>query len=228
MQKFAVGYEKFCRVIWVMFNINMAFIVHTVMGLILVGFFPSVAATYSTVRTWLLDEDHSWIWRKVWKVFHEAWGEEIAAANGFGWAQFIAGAFLFWDYYVVNNNNLGGRAGIAVSGILLAVNVIYWLFALMSWAVRAHFDEKIIWIIRMSVSMCIARPLSSLLIIMEMILTVWVWVKWPGILVTFGIVVPLFLVIVTIYSFARIPGFNARSRIVTSGEVQSANSAMSD
>ncbi|TCD54427.1 DUF624 domain-containing protein [Alloscardovia theropitheci] len=219
MQRFAVGYEKVCRVIWVVFNINVAFIAHTLMGLIVIGLFPSIAAIYSTVRTWLIDEDQSWTWRQVWKVFHEAWGEEITSANGFGWIQFIAGAFLAWDYYLANNNDLGGHVGIAVSGILLVVNVVYWLFALMSWAIRAHFDEKIMWIVRMSVSMCIARPLCSLLIILELLLTVWVWVKWPGIFMTFGIVVPLFLVIATIYSFARIPGFSILAELMESKEV---------
>lgn len=219
MQRFAVGYEKICRVIWIIFNINVAFIAHTLMGLIVIGFFPSIAATYATVRTWLLDIDQSWTWRQVWKVFHEAWGEEIASANGFGWVQFIAGAFLAWDYYIANSNDLGGHVGVAVSGILLVVNVIYWLLALMSWAIRAHYDEKVWWVIRMSVAMCIARPLSSMLIICELLLTVWVWIKWPGIFMTFGIVVPLFAVIATIYSFAKIPGFSIRADLMDGSTV---------
>lgn len=225
MQKFAVGYERFCRVIWVIFNINMAFIAHTLMGLVVIGFFPSVAATYATVRTWLLDEDRSWTWRKVWKVFHEAWGEDIASANGFGWIQFITGAFLAWDYFLANNNMLGGSLGFAASGLLLLLNIIYWLFMLMSWLIRAHFDESILWVMRMSVAMCIARPLSSALIIVEMLLTVWVWIKWPGIFMTFGIVVPLFLVIATIYSFAKIPGFSVQTEAQNGTAVHGANEA---
>ena len=29
------------------------FLVHTLLGLVVVGFFPSIAATYATFRTWL-------------------------------------------------------------------------------------------------------------------------------------------------------------------------------
>lgn len=225
MHRFAVGYERFCRVIWVVFNINMAFIAHTLMGLIVIGLFPSIAATYATIRSWLLDEDQSWTWRQVWKTFHEAWGEDIAAANGFGWIQGITGAFLAWDYFIANTNPLGGVVGFAVSGLLLLLNVIYWLVSLMSWLIRAHFDENIMWILRMSVAMCIARPLSSLLIIAEFLLTVWVWFTWPGVFMAFGVVVPLFFVVVTIYSFAKIPGFSAHKDVQNSRAVRNANEA---
>lgn len=55
MKRFAVGYEFLCRIVMMVVVANVAFLVHTLLGLVVVGFFPSIAATYATFRTWLLD-----------------------------------------------------------------------------------------------------------------------------------------------------------------------------
>ena len=58
MKRFAVGYEFLCRIVMMVVVANVAFLVHTLLGLVVVGFFPSIAATYATFRTWLLTIVH--------------------------------------------------------------------------------------------------------------------------------------------------------------------------
>lgn len=161
----ALGYEKRCRIIWILFVLHMCFLIHTLMGLIIAGFFPSLAATYATIRTWFLDDDDRWTWRTAWTVFHDVWKTDCGAANLFGWMQVMIGLFLGWDYYLVQTHNFGHLFTVAVSGVLLVVNMFYWLFAIMSWLIRAHFQENTWRIVRMSIAMSIARPLSSVCII---------------------------------------------------------------
>ena len=123
------------------FVVNVAMLAHTLMGLIVGGFFPSIAAAYATFRTWLIDEDQSWRVRQTWTVFHRAWKDELTQANLFGWGQLIIGLALAWDYYLVNWNDLGGVIGVGVSGLLLLLNLVFWTVAALSWSVRANFDE---------------------------------------------------------------------------------------
>ena len=59
MTRVALTYERLCRIVLMVFVVNVAMLVHTLMGLILGGFFPSIAAAYATFRTWLIDEDQS-------------------------------------------------------------------------------------------------------------------------------------------------------------------------
>ena len=60
MKRFAVGYEFLCRIIMMIVVVNVAFVAHTLLGLIVGGLFPSVAASYATFRSWLLDvDDHA-------------------------------------------------------------------------------------------------------------------------------------------------------------------------
>ena len=164
MKRFAVGYEFLCRIVMMVVVANVAFLVHTLLGLVVVGFFPSIAATYATFRTWLLDvDDRSWSISRTWRTFHQAWLEELGPANKFGWPQFLIWVLLIWEYWFVQNNDLG-TTGFAVSGALLLLNVLYGLFVFVSWAIHVNFAEKLTWVVKTSLSMVIARPLCSLMI----------------------------------------------------------------
>lgn len=208
MRRIAVGYEFICRIIMMLMVCQVAFIVHTVMGLVVAGFFPSVAALYSTFRTWLLDvDDRSWTIKQSWVTFHHAWRKELKSANLFGWPQLVVWALLVWDYFLANWNDMG-VAGYAVSGILLMVNVVYGLFVLISWAIRANFDEKPWWVVRTSVSMVIARPWCSLMVTALFVASVWSYYTWPGLGAALGITVPVFLTMVAIYAYGRLPGMD--------------------
>lgn len=208
MQRFAVGYEYLCRIVLMLMVCQVAFVVHTLMGLVVGGFFPSIAALYTTFRTWLLDvNDRSWSIRQTWTVFHRSWKAELAPANLFGWPQFIVWALLLWDYYLVNWNDMG-RIGYAVSGLLLVVNVFYGLFVLVSWAMRANFDERPLWYVRASLQMVIARPMCSFMVVALLLATVWAYYSWPGLAAALGLTVPVFAVMMAVYSFGRLPGMD--------------------
>ncbi|PRB43449.1 multidrug transporter [Arthrobacter sp. MYb23] len=216
MRTFAAGYERFARIVLMVFITNVAFIVHTLLGVVIAGFFPSVAASASTFRTWTIAKDRSWTVRQTWSVFHRAWKAELAAANAFGWPQLVVWLFLAWDYYLANWNYMG-PIGIGVSGLVLLVVVLYGVFALNSWVVRANFDERTRWIVRTSLRMVIARPACSLMTIALLLLTAWAWYMWPGMLMAFGFALPLFAAVIVVYSFGRLPGMNVDDRARPNG-----------
>ena len=201
MKRFAVGYEFLCRIVMMVVVANVAFLVHTLLGLVVVGFFPSIAATYATFRTWLLDvDDRSWSISRTWRTFHQAWLEELGPANKFGWPQFLIWVLLIWEYWFVQNNDLG-TTGFAVSGALLLLNVLYGLFVFVSWAIHVNFAEKLTWVVKTSLSMVIARPLCSLMIALLFLIVVWAYYTWPGLMIAFGIAVPVFAAMMAIYSW---------------------------
>lgn len=208
MKRFAVGYEFLCRIVMMVVVANVAFLVHTLLGLVVVGFFPSIAATYATFRTWLLDvDDRSWSISRTWRTFHQAWLEELGPANKFGWPQFLIWVLLIWEYWFVQNNDLG-TTGFAVSGALLLLNVLYGLFVFVSWAIHVNFAEKLTRVVKTSLSMVIARPLCSLMIALLFLIVVWAYYTWPGLMIAFGIAVPVFAAMMAIYSWGRLPGMD--------------------
>ena len=56
-------------------------------------------------------------------------------------------------------------------------------------------------------------PLCSLLQVGLLILTVLVWVQWPGILMVFGLSLPMFCTAWIVYSFGRLPGMDIHDRM---------------
>lgn len=212
MKNLAAGYELIARIIMMVFVLNVALIVHTLLGFGVTGFFPAIAACYASCRTWALSEDRRWTVKQTWMTFHRAWKKEWRPANVFGWPQFLVWALLIWDYYLVNWNNMG-PAGAAASGVVLLVNVFYALFVLVSWAVASNYDERPWWIARVSLHMVIARPLCSVMLILVLCVTAWVWMTWPGVLIVFGLALPIFLVVMTVYSFGRLHGMDTKERL---------------
>lgn len=209
MKGLAAGYERFARIILMVFVTNVAFVAHTALGGVIIGFFPSVSATATIFRTWLLTGagSRSWTVRQTWTLFHQAWRADIGGANAFGWPQLGVWALLVWDYYLVNWNDTG-LIGLGVSGVLLLANVLYGVFVLISWTVRANFNERPWWIVRTSLRMVLARPMCSFSTMALSLLTAWVWSNWPGLLVTFGFALPMLGVVIAVYSFARLPGMS--------------------
>ena len=209
MGSFASGYERGARIVLMVFVVHVAFVVHTLLGAVVVGFFPSIAATYATFRRWVLDADRAWTVRQTWSAFHIAWREDLLGANAFGWPQSAVGALLMWEYFLVGSNDMG-VLGVAASGVLLFANVAFVVFAAVSWAVRAHFAERWQWAVRMAIWMLLARPFCSVMVLGAVAVVAGAWYIWPGVLMVFGISPLIFGVVIAVASFGRLPGLSLR------------------
>ena len=212
LARFSVAYERFCRLLVAIFVVNVAILAHTLMGAVVLGFLPSFAAAQATFRAWLLSEDCSMRAKEVWKTFHGFWKSEVKHANLFGWPLIILWAVVIVDYFVMNWH-ARGDFDIMVSGVLLLIIVVLAVFSSLVWVVRANYEESPVWIVRTTLAMIVARPLCSLLQVGLLILTVLVWVQWPGILMVFGLSLPMFCTAWIVYSFGRLPGMDIHDRM---------------
>lgn len=208
LSRFALSYEQICRTALMVFIVNVAMIAHTLLGVLIFGFFPSIGAAHTTYRTWLLCEDRAWTVRNTWSCFHKAWKQDIRSANAFGWPLLCLWALLIFDYWVVNWHDAGGRIGVAVSGALVVLMAVLGIFTLLSWVLRANFEESGLWIAKTTIQMVVARPLCSLMSAVLFALLVWVWYTWPGVLVVFGLSVPALLSCMVVFSYAKLPGMD--------------------
>lgn len=212
LARFSVAYERFCRLLVAIFVVNVAILAHTLMGAVVLGVFPSFAAAQATFRAWVLSEDRSMRAKEVWTTFHGFWKSEVKSANLFGWPLIILWAVVIVDYYVMNWH-ARGDFDIMVSGVLLLIIVVLAVFSSLVWVVRANYAERPVWIVRTTLAMIVARPLCSLLQVGLLILTVLVWVQWSGILMVFGLSLPMFCTAWIVYSFGRLPGMDIHDRM---------------
>ena len=100
--------------------------------------------------------------------------------------------------------------GYLSSGVLLLVLVVYGAFSMLFWAIRANFDENIRWCVKMTLQMLLCRPLCTLCLLVGFLMTVLVWLTWPGVLLAFGLSLPVLVAVGCVYFFGRIPGLNVR------------------
>lgn len=207
--RFAVGYEQVCRVILTGFIINVAFIVHTVMGLVIVGFFPSIAAAYDTWRTWIISPEHWWTCKETWTVFHRSWKAELKSANLVGWPMLLLWALVIFDYSVVNYHD-AGPVGYASAGVLLLIILIYGMFSMEFWVIHANFAESNWWCVKMTLQMLLCRPLCTLVQLLAFVFTLLIWLTWSGVLVAFGLSLPILLSVGVVYYLGKIPGMDVR------------------
>ena len=94
--------------------------------------------------------------------------------------------------------------------VLLVVLVVYGAFSMLFWAIRANFDENIRWCVKMTLQMLLCRPLCTLCLLVVFLMTVLVWLPWPGVLLAFGLSLPVLVAVGCVYFFGRIPGLNVR------------------
>lgn len=205
MAGFAVAYERCCRAILVVLVVNVAIVIHTICGLVLLGWFPSMTAACSVYRSWILSEDRGWGVAQTWTMFHRTWRCDIVKANQLGWCQGLAGALLAYAQWLTWHNDMGVY-GYACGGVLLLASLWYGVWCLESWVIRAHFEATNRWVAVMAWRMVMARPLCTVGVLGVLLFTVCVWCTWPGIFMAFGVSLPLALTVVLVSVCGRLPG----------------------
>jgi uncharacterized membrane protein YesL len=184
------------------------------MGVVVVGFFPSLAATVGVFRRWALAEDRIWTIAETWTLFHQLWKDELKSANILGWLETIIWAVLGIDYWIVNFH-ITSVFGTFVAGFLFMIMIFAVLATVVSWVLHVHFDERTMWILRMTIQMIIARPLMSLILICSELAVLAAYWQWPGLLMTFGWAVPAGVATWVVWQYGKLPGFMPQTSAIT-------------
>lgn len=211
MSSFSERYVNAARLVLIAFITFIASIAHTMLGLVVAGLFPSVAATVGVFRRWALAEDHTWTIKETWLLFHRLWRAELGRANVLGWIEAVLWAVLLFDYWVVNFH-VTNAFGTFLAGFLLFLMVFVLLATVVSWVLHAHFNEPVRWIVRMTLQMIIARPLMSLILAASELAVLAAYWQWPGLLMTFGLSIPSAVSTWVVWQYGHLPGFNPEDK----------------
>lgn len=83
--------------VWRIMHLNWAWLLHTLLGGVVLGLFPSIFSMFYISKKWLeggIDDG-------IWKEFHQYYKENFWIANGLGWIYTLVGTFLVWELYIV-------------------------------------------------------------------------------------------------------------------------------
>jgi uncharacterized membrane protein YesL len=152
--------SRFSRVIEIIGNLVQLNIIWIIMCLPVITIFPATVAMYGVVRKWISGRDSEGIFRLYFSLFRECFVQSFGIS--IGW--FILALFLYFDYHIMRFNGSIFILGL-VTLIFLAITV--YLFPAM-----VHFNTNWKNIIRNSLTMAIAYPLKTVLLVGILLVTI--------------------------------------------------------
>ncbi|MEH7332573.1 YesL family protein, partial [Neobacillus drentensis] len=119
-----------------------------------VTIFPATTAMYGVIRKWVMGKETDGVFRSFFKLFRECFFQSM----GISILWFVLAYLIFLDYQLVHSNLL--MMGILGLLTLLFLSITVYLFPVM-----AHLETSWKYIIRNSLIMAISYPVSTLLLI---------------------------------------------------------------
>jgi uncharacterized membrane protein YesL len=152
--------SRFSRIIEIIGNLVQLNIIWIILCLPVITIFPATVAMYGVVRKWISGRDIDGIFRIYFSLLRECFVQSFGIS--IGWL--ILAYFLYFDYHIMRFTGSIFILGL-VTLIFLAITV--YLFPTM-----AHFHTNWKNIIRNSLTMAIAYPLKTALLVGILLLTI--------------------------------------------------------
>ncbi|KKK39767.1 hypothetical protein WQ57_00245 [Mesobacillus campisalis] len=160
--------------------LNLLWIGFSLLGLVVLGFFPSTIAMFAIIRKWLKGETDIPIFRTFWTTYKAEW----VRGNGLGLFMAAIGGMIVLNLVFIRNS---GSAGISVIQIPL---YLFMLAALMTmfylFPVYVHYELKLVQMIKNSFLMMVISPLENLVMIAGVAAVIFVVRFLPGFGFFFG------------------------------------------
>ncbi|NMH70506.1 YesL family protein [Bacillus sp. RO3] len=122
--------------IWKTIQLNLAWLLHIVMGGVVLGFFPATVSLFAITRKWLQggrDEP-------FFSEYHHYYKRNFWSANGLGWIYTSVGLFLWMDLYLVTQ--LKGIIALFSTMLILFILILYLFSFLYLFPYYVHFEQS--------------------------------------------------------------------------------------
>lgn len=193
-----------------LFLLHLLWVLGTLAGAVALGLFPATAAVHTVLRRDQTDrvreEEGLAVPRRpgLWTEFWAAWRAELGRANRLGAAILVGWAVLMADRWVLGALDLGPAAP-WVSGVVVVLTLVLAAVSVMVWTVAAHFADPLPRLLRMTLTLLIARLPLTISVMAVLAATVWVWQTIPGLAPVFGLVLPCWAVSSLIWRSGVLP-----------------------
>lgn len=192
-------------------HLQLLWIVHTLMGGVVLGAYPATAAVFAILRRDHMEADDLQGGRhrpSLWREFHDVWRSELVGSNVIGLVLTAGWAVVAFDHRLLR----AAGAGAVDMAVAPALQWGLWILTLVLLVVsasvfvlRAHFAEGPGRVLRRSVVLAIARPVLALVCAGILAATLGLYYVLPGLAVVFGVVAPAFAVMAYVWQTGVLP-----------------------
>ncbi|WP_235864133.1 YesL family protein [Sutcliffiella halmapala] len=179
--------------------LNLLWIVFTLLGFIIGGFFPSTIAMFTIIRKWIIGHSDLPVLHTFWTTYKKEW----LKSNLLGVLLLAASSIIYLEYTVINNST---HSFLQLSKYPFFLLVILFTFLLLySIPVYVHYNITILQVFKNSVLIMLINPLNNIVMILGLVLVYYIGQILPALPILFGGSVSAFIIMWTcIQSFKHI------------------------
>jgi uncharacterized membrane protein YesL len=168
--------------------LNLLWIAFTLIGFVLLGFFPATIAMFSVCRKWVMGDQDA----PIFKTFFHSYKTEFKKGNLIG-VCLMAIVYILWvDYRILQasaNSNLQ-----TLAYLFFLLFVFYVIFLLFLFPMYVHYELKLRQLIKNTFLLAIASPLTGIVLVTAVLLVYYLSLSISGVVVFFsGSALALFL-----------------------------------
>jgi uncharacterized membrane protein YesL len=139
--------------------LNLLWIGFSLVGLIILGFFPATISMFAVIRKWIMGEGDI----PVFQTFRTIYKREFLRSNGLGLIVAVVSALIVLDSVFMKNLGNGFTNAIQIPLYMFMFAVVMTMFYLFP--VYVHYELKLIQIIKNSFLIMLINPLENLVMI---------------------------------------------------------------
>jgi uncharacterized membrane protein YesL len=195
MGKLFVLFEWITRLAYV----NVLWIGFSLIGILIVGFFPATSAMFAMTRNWITGEKDLPVFQTFWKRYKT----DFWKANGIGWLMFAIGVILYLDYLYFTTS--GSTLFFLLKSFSIMLAFVFILISVMLFPVFVHYNLTVLHLFRNALFISMLHPLKSVLLIFGIATIGYIFLLVPSLIPFFsGSVIALYVTWLTQSMFSKI------------------------
>lgn len=160
--------------------LNLLWLGFSLLGLVVLGFFPATISMFTVIRKWLMGETDIPIFQTFWKTYRT----EFLRSNGLGVVVVVISGLIILDIVFVKSSGASFTSAIQIPLYMLMFAVVMTLLYLFP--VYVHYELKPIQLIKNSFLIMLIHPIENIVMISGIVAAVLVVKFIPGLGFFFG------------------------------------------
>ncbi|WP_226037784.1 YesL family protein [Aquibacillus saliphilus] len=160
-------------------TLNLLILLFSLVGLIVIGFFPSLASAHAIIRNWIIYKKEPPIFKEFFKYFKMY----LLKSNLLGYFMILLIAFFYLDFYffqTFESSFLNLVSFLYLPLLFLAILTTFYVFPLL-----VNYNLKMSSVIKNSFLLAIGNPFTSILILI-IIAGIWIVIYFVPMLFIFA------------------------------------------
>ncbi|WP_235848515.1 YesL family protein [Litchfieldia alkalitelluris] len=160
--------------------VNLLWVTFTLVGLVILGFYPATAAMFAVLRKWIMGDTDV----PVFKTFWQSYKQEFVKSNLLGLILTVIGVILIFDlkFFQASENLILSSLFIP----LLLVTFLFLLVLLYIFPVFVHFDIKLLQVLKNSFLIMVMNPLITIFMLVSLGALYYILIYVPGLIMFFS------------------------------------------